>query len=224
MKTKITSICFAIMFLMTALNANAKTFYVLSGESFQLKPDVGTLLQYKWLEGGIDIPGTQIGTDGTLTKTFDLGTSTAAETKTISLGVLDAVGGCLSTLINHTIVVLPKLTLSVVPLVSNFCQDLTTISTEITASLTQTITDLPTGVSLTAAYKWYKDGQLITGETSEKITVTDIGVYKAERVYDLPTSGLLQSAGAKLADALIGSATIQKSQTTAPTTPDIILQ
>jgi hypothetical protein len=221
MKMKITALCLTFILVITSFNLQAKIFYVVSGDSFELKPSLTTLFQYKWMEGGIDVPASEILTGGTLRKTFTLASSTVAETKTISLGVLDVSGGCLSDLINHTVVVLPKLTLAVVPLVDSFCENLTAITTEITASLPAILPDLTTyGVTLGSTYKWFKDGVLIPDATGNKITVTDIGVYKSEVAYILPTIGSYIPNGSKIVDAIIGSATILKDKD-APTTPDI---
>jgi hypothetical protein len=215
------------MLLMTAFNASAqnpagKIYYVLSGESFQLKPALGNLAGYVWKDNGTDITS-GIAADGTLTYTFDLATgTTAAVTKTLSLGILDVVGGCLSNLVNHTVVVLPKLLLTLTPAISDFCNNLTTISTTITASLTDIPASLATyGVTIASTYKWFKGEELLS-ETGPTLTVTDIGTYRSERVYNLPTDGSFKSDGGKVANAILGSAEIKKDKVV-PNTPDIQL-
>jgi hypothetical protein len=228
MKTKITALCVTFMLVITSFNLHANVFNVLDGEPFTLLVPNSGFIGFKWIDqGGADIingqGGATIAANGNLTKAFTLATNTAAQTFEISVAGLDVLGGCFSDLVKHTIVVLPKLALTVTAAISNFCVDLSAISTTISASLAESITGLPTGVTLASTFKWFLDG-VEQSETSGTITAVATGTYKAERVYNLPTEGTFASSGSKILNAIVGETTITKTLNVKPAVPVITLQ
>lgn len=224
MKTRIFTICFAFMFFVTAFSANAANYYVVSGEPFSLKPDVSNLFAYQWMVDGVAVPAAELAAGGVLTKTFTLAEGATAETKTLSLGVLDAVGGCLSDLVIHKIIVLPKLTVTLATVTQDFCSNVASISEDLTASLDQTVTNLSNyGVTL-SDYVWTKGGVVVSGASTNVLAITEVGVYKAVRTYVLPTTGTFASNGSKLINSITGVEINITKNKTAPTTPDISIQ
>lgn len=126
MKKIITSLCLAFMLVASAFTSSkADTYYVLDGQEFNLIPQVGTAIfsQILWTIDGVAEPAL---TDniGKLTKTFTLATGaklTPVE-HVLKLGVIADALGCVSDLVTHTVVVLPKVTLSISSPADSFCE------------------------------------------------------------------------------------------------------
>ncbi|TDE17560.1 hypothetical protein [Dyadobacter psychrotolerans] len=194
MKMKITSICVAIMFFMTAFSAKADVFYVVSGVPFNLKPDVTNLLQYNWElteNGNVTTTVLDAASQGIFSKTFTLpqGSTTVVKNK-LTLSVLNAVQGCLSALVEHTIVVLPQLTATIGSNVATICEG-TTVAAKLTANVVASLVD---GLGVGYTYAWYKGTELISGATSESLDVTTVGEYICKVVYQTPSGSQKHSS------------------------------
>ncbi|WP_159468230.1 hypothetical protein [Dyadobacter sp. 3J3] len=122
MKKIIISLCLSFMFIVAVFSeSKANTYYVLDGQNFELSPEgASAFSSILWY---VDTQALTTLTDGIgkLTKKFDLAVPGVSEEHKISLGVIASLGGCLSTVVEHTIVVLPKLTLSITTPKDNFC-------------------------------------------------------------------------------------------------------
>lgn len=220
MKTKITSILFTLILWMTSFSTKADVFYVVSGEPFKLTPSVLSLYQYNWELSGaataLNNITTVLGTSpdqGAYLNTFTLPVgTTVALTNTLKLSVLDVVGGCLSNLATHSIIVLPKLTTTIASSVEKFCQD-EAFSTELTASALTNIADIG---SVDLAYQWYNGATLITNQTTNKLTVTQVGNYICKVTYVITNSE--SKISSKVASAITEGARniVQETKTAIP--------
>ncbi|HEV7380393.1 MAG TPA: hypothetical protein VGN64_11395 [Dyadobacter sp.] len=189
MKIKITSMCFAIMLLMTAFNAKADIFYVVSGEPFTLNTGLASLHEYNWeiTENG-NTTTTTLGSasGGILTRTFSLAAnSKTAVVQTLKLSVIDILGNCLSNVAQHSIVVLPKLTAVIDSSIDKICQG-TDVEALLTANLGATLTDA-LGIDFT--YSWTKVGDAgnTVLSTTSQYTATEVGSYICAIAYKMPT-------------------------------------
>lgn len=224
MKIRFFTICLGLLSFVAVFSADAANYYVVSGEPFSLKPSISTLFEYQWMVDGVPAAAGEVAAGGLLTKTFTLAAGATAETKTLSLGVLDAVGGCLSDLVIHKIIVLPKLSVTLATITEDFCTNVASISENLTAGLDKSVTNLETyGVTL-SDYVWTKGGNVITGTTGNVLAITEVGRYKAVRNYVLPITGTFASDGAKLLNSITGIEINITKNKTAPTTPDITIQ
>lgn len=188
MKVKITSLFFGFMLLMGTFQAKATVFYVTDGEEFNLVPAITAFTSFIWKIDNADPAAGEVSSSGTLTKTFTA--ATAVGKHTISLSVVDGVS-CASLVISHTVYVLPRIVVTATTVLGtdNFCISAATLSTEITANLSQVITDFnDSGISVSSTYKWYKDASTtpISGATTNKLTVAAVGTYKAFVEYVIP--------------------------------------
>lgn len=217
------SLCLALILSLSAFDSKADIYYVIDGESFTLTPSVNNLFQYLWVldpASGSPISTTlDQASGGVYTRAVTLAAPAVAETHTLTLSVLGVVDGCLSDLVTHTIIVLPKITVSVTASKSNFCLNLP-VDASLTASVTA-VTGLGTyGVTL-SPFVWSKDGSVITGETTSTLAVTTPGVYKALVSYVLPTTGSYIPTGSKLTNAINGLTTTILHNLPVATVPSI---
>ncbi|MCF0058163.1 hypothetical protein [Dyadobacter sp. CY356] len=123
MKKIITSLCLSFVFVIMAFTeSKANTYYVLDEQEFTLTPDAvaGTFSSILWTVDNVALSPILTGV-GALTKSFKLTNSGTAEEHKIKLGVIASLGGCLSELVEHTVVVIPKLSLSITTPKDNFC-------------------------------------------------------------------------------------------------------
>lgn len=208
-----------------AANTIGGTYYVVSGESFSLTPSLASLFEYQWLldPGSNQVASTlNAASGGVYTKIFGDGTSTAPEIHKLTLGVLSEVGGCLSNVIEHTIIVLPKITVTITADKDNFC-----LSTPVNANLTATVTAVTGlgtyGVTLSPV-KWV-NGSTDAG-TGSAIAITSSGTYKALVEYVLPTGPVgtpFLPTAFKLANAVNGITKTINNNLPLPVLPTITL-
>nr|WP_295925530.1 hypothetical protein [uncultured Dyadobacter sp.] len=225
MKNLFATVCTVFVLLLMTNISKAGTYYVVNGESFSLSPAAGSnFFQYIWT---ID-PGTgQIletldnASGGVLSHTFSDAVSSPAIHK-VTLGVLQLAGGCLSELIEHTIIVLPKLTVSITADKENFCTD-KDVSADLTATVSTTVTGLGTyGVTI-SPFAWSKGGALISGESNAVLHVTEDATYSALVSYVLPTTGTYQATASKLLNSVTAGTKTILHNLPVPTTPAITL-
>jgi len=221
MKVKITSLFFGFMLFMGSFQAKATVFYVTDGEEFSLVPAITAFSSFIWkIDDADPAAGEVVG--GTLTTTFQA--TSAVAKHTISLSVIDGVS-CASVLISHTVYVLPRIVVTATTAVGadNFCIGAATFSTEITASLSQVVTDFKdSGISVSSTYKWYKDASTtpISDATTNKLTVSAVGTYRAIVEYVIPGN----PTTTKLTEAITSVGKEILKTLPVPLTPDISLQ
>jgi hypothetical protein len=224
MKKCFTTLC--ILFALTMLSqvSKAGTYYVINGEPFSLSPAAGSnFLQYIWtIKTGAaqTIETLDEASGGVLTHTFSDATSSPT-LHTISLGVIQVLDGCLSEVVEHTIIVMPKLTVSITADKSNFCTD-KAVDATLSASVSA-VTGLGTYEVTVSPFAWSKGGSLITGEVSPTLDVTDVGIYEAVVSYILPTSGTYQPTASKLLNSVIPGSQEILHNLAVPITPIITL-
>ena len=185
MKIIITSVCLSFMLLCSAISSKAATYYVIDGVEFKLTPATLNLAQYNWVLGTVAATAGQVSASGIYTNTINLSSPLVAETKTLSLSVLETLSGCLSLPVENTIIVLPKTLTALVTSANNFCSG-QPISALLTMT-TEAVTGLPAGISVIT--EWTKDGAPFT-LPADKI-VTAAGVYVAKTSYVLPGGALV---------------------------------
>jgi len=231
MKKTLTSLCFGLVLFLASLTSKAAvipggTYYVISGESFSLTPAVASLFEYRWLlNPGANQEETILNTAsaGIYNKILGTNTDTQVATHKLTFAVLGALDGCLSDIIEHTIIVLPKITVSLtVPQgQDNFCLGLP-VSTTLTASITA-VTGLGTyGVTL-SPFAWTKDDVGVDGQTSSTLAITSAGTYKALVSYVLPTTGGFIPTASKLLNAVNGVSKQIQNNLPLPVVPSITL-
>lgn len=224
MKKVFTILCAVFVMSLVSSVSRAGTYYVVNGKPFSLSPAAGSnFLQYLWtLDPGTGqtIQTLDQASGGVLTHTFSDATSSPTLHK-ITLGVLEAVGGCLSEVVEHTIIVLPQLTVSISADKSNFCTSLP-VSAKLTATVSAT-TGLDTYNVTVSPFAWTKDGSPVTGETASLLTVTSSGNYGALVSYVLPTTGTYAATASKLVDSVVGGTKQILHSLPVPTTPVITL-
>lgn len=189
------------MFIVAAFSeSKADTYYVLDGQNFTLTPQVpvGTLFStIQWTVDGVLGPALADNV-GALTTKFTLpeGTKVPVE-KILKLGVVSATLGCVSELITHTIVVLPKLSLSIKSNNDNFCNGLVqgTLSVELDVTLASLA---KYNIALTP-FGWAgPDGLSSIGET---LTITKAGSYSVSADYiitDIVGTGIIKPTATKI--------------------------
>lgn len=218
MKIIITSVCLSFMLLCSAISAKAETYYVVSGDEFKLTPLVSTLFSYAWKLDGVNALPAELGAGGAYTKILTLASPLVPETKTLSLAVLETAAGCLSNLVTHTIVILPKVTVSLTSPQDNFCVGLP-VNTTLTANV-----DVVTGLGALnitlSPFVWTKDGVVVTGAATESLAITTAGSYKALVTYVLPATGV---ASSKVLTAITGTAKTILNNLPLPTVPGITI-
>lgn len=232
MKKTFTSLCLSFALFVIGFSSKAAvipggTYYVISGESFSLTPAVASLFEYHWvLDPGAGQVATTLNTatGGVYSKIFGTGAELGVETHKLTFGVLEAVDGCLSDLIEHTIIVLPKITVSLTTAdgKDNYCLGIP-VNTTLTANVTA-VTGLGTyGVTL-SPFAWTKDGSNVSGQTSSTLAITSAGTYKALVSYILPATGQPNAPTAsKLLNAVNGVAKQIKNDLPLPVVPSITL-
>lgn len=203
MKKCFTTLC--ILFALATLPqvSKAGTYYVVNGESFTLTAATGSF-QYIWtiktglVESIQTLPTSSL---GVLTHTFS-DAATSPTLHTISLGVVQVLDGCLSDVVQDTVIVLPKLTVAVTADKLNFCTD-KIVDATLTASIETTVSGLGTyGVTI-SPFAWTKGGSLIVGAVNPTYDATDAGIYGATVSYILPTSGIFEPTASKLLTSVI---------------------
>lgn len=227
----ITSLCLSFMFTVTAFSSSKAatiaggTYFVISGESFSLTPAVASLYQYQWLlDPGANQVSTVLNTatSGIYTKVFGDGLALGVETHKLTFGVLAAADGCLSDVIEHTIIVLPKITVTLTSPKENFCLGLP-VSGDLTATVTA-ITGLGTYGVAVSPFAWIKDGAAVNGQSASTLAITTAGTYQALVSYVLPATGQTYAPTAsKLLNAVNGLALEIKNDLALPVIPTISL-
>ncbi|GGM86883.1 hypothetical protein GCM10010967_19090 [Dyadobacter beijingensis] len=224
MKKLFTTFCAVVFFSCLAQVSKAGTYYVISGESFSLSPAAGSnFFQYIWTldpGAGQTIQTLTQASGGVLTHTFSDATSSPTLHK-ISFGVIEVLDGCLSNVVEHTIIVLPKLTVSITADKENFCTDKPVAST-LTASVSAT-TGLGTYGVTVSPFAWSKGGTLISGQTGSTLSVTEAATYTALVSYVLPTAGDYIPTASKLLNAVTGGTKQILHNLPIPTVPSISL-
>jgi hypothetical protein len=231
MKKILTSLCLSFALFIIAFSSKAAvipggTYYVISGESFSLTPAVTSLFQYQWLlNPGVGQVETLLdNTDrGVYTKIFGTGAELGVVTNKLTFGVLAAVDGCLSDVIEHTIIVLPKITVTLTAPdgKDNFCLGIP-VSTTLTANVTA-VTGLGTyGVTL-SPFTWTNGGTAVNGETTSTLSITSAGTYQALVSYILPSTGSYIATASKLLNAVNGLTKEIKNDLPLPVVPSISL-
>ena len=206
MKKLFTSVCLSVCFLLAVTQvskaADSNVYFVTSGQKFVLKPVVGGLVKFLWK---IDNTVTKdiLATDnaGALEHTFTGATNAIVEHK-ISLQVLSALDGCLSSLVEYTVVELPKLVVEVAdPDKLDFCQG-TLPDLKLTAKLNVLPSNLAAFNVSISPFQWTKDGETIsanlTGNDKEILQVVAAGTYAVTAKYNLPTDGIFKPLATKL--------------------------
>lgn len=223
MKAHFTSVIFGLLFGLISLNANAvNDFYVTSGQEFKLVPKgpggaaLVDIASFAWKLGSSTVSDGLNTTTGVLTQTITLGTATAAETKTYTLQLTSALGGCLSELVTYTVHVLPSVINGSIANIATICSDVTSIAETLTASTT--LTNLPAGISV--KYVWKKGTEVLSSVTDEQ-AITDVGTYTAEATYDI---GSIASNLTKLSTVTPGLFTKTVSKLAAVVTPVLSLE
>jgi hypothetical protein len=224
MKKVFTTLCLVFVMSSFANISRAGTYYVISGQPFSLTPAAGSnFFQYLWtIDPGVGqtIQTLDQESNGVLTHTFSDATSSPTLHK-ITLGVLEVLGGCLSEVVEHTIIVLPQLTVSITADKSNFCTNVP-VNAELTATVTAT-TGLSTYSVSVSPFAWTKDGTTVSGQSASILTVTGAGNYGALVSYILPTTGTYAATASKLTNSVIGGTKQILNNLPIPTTPVITL-
>lgn len=224
MKKLFTTFLAVVLFSCLAQVSKAGTYYVVNGQSFSLSPAAGSnFAQYLWTidpGAGQTIQTLNQASGGVLTTTFSDAVSSPTIHK-ITLGVLEVLDGCLSNVIEHTVIVLPKLTVSITADKENFCTDKAVAAT-LSATVSAT-TGLDTyGVTI-SPFAWSNGGTLISGQTGSTLNVTQAGTYSALVSYILPTTGDFIATASKLTGSVLGGTKEILHSLPVPTVPAITL-
>lgn len=233
MKKFITSLCLSFFVVVASFSISSAavipggTYYVVAGESFSLTPGAGTVYEYKWLlnPGSGQIPIDLLGTTGgAFVRTFGTATDTEVVKNILQLSVLSEVAGCLSDIIEHTIIVLPKITitLTVPEGQDNFCLN-QRVNTNLTASVTAVTGLGDYGVTISPSFLWKNGETTIPGETGSALAVTSAGTYSALTSYILPESGIWQATASKLINSVNSLSKEIRNNLPVPTLPTITL-
>lgn len=215
-----------ILFMMASYNSKAATYYVISGEPFTLAPATGStsFLQYIWtIDPGVGqvLDTLNQASGGALTYVFGDSTASAPTRHRVTLGVLESLQGCLSELVEHTIIVLPKVTVSINSTQDSFCLN-TPVNATLTASVNISSGVNEFGVTL-SPLAWTKDGAPLDGQNSDVITVNSPGTYRALVSYILPTTGDFIPTASKLVNSVIPGVKEILNNLPVPSTPAITL-
>ena len=226
MKKIITSLCLSFMFIVAAFSdSKANTYYVLDGQEFNLVPVIGNSVftQILWTVDGVALAPI---TDniGKFTKTFSLGTGAAEKLlpveHIIKLGVLSDALGCVSDVLTHTIVVLPKVTLSISTPADTFCEGLVTGTLTVSADVDLDLLKTKYNVTLTP-FGW--NG----GSTGNTLAITQAGTYTVGADYFVLPSGsqivgaLVPTATKIIGTGAVASATKVIKTVAKPIAPDL---
>lgn len=215
MYLKTTLLC-AIAALAMVLPAFAGNFYVCSGTSFTLKPDVSTITYttYEWTDGASTV--LQTGATANYTTTVTLATATTAEAKTYRLRVQNS-DGCWSDLATHTVYVLPQLTASITGS-TEFCAGVT-ITGNLSATTNHSTLDLTAAPGTGYNFSWTGGtGSVASGTNNNTYSLTTAGAYDVSVAYTLPAND-----GSKLSSCN-GTASHTVTVLTAPTTPVVVIE
>lgn len=224
MKKLFTTFLSIVLFSCLAQVSTAGTYYVVNGQSFSLSPAAGsTFYQYLWTldpGAGQTIETLDEASGGVLTHTFSDATTSPSIHK-ITLGVIEVLDGCLSNVVEHTIIVLPTLTVSITADKENFCTD-KTVAAALTATVSAT-TGLGTYGVTVSPFAWSKGGSVISGQTSSNLNVTEADTYTCLVSYVLPTTGDFIPTASKLTGSVIGGTKEILHNLPVPTVPAITL-
>lgn len=211
-----TTLLVAIATFAMAFSAFAGNFYVCSGTSFTLKPDVSTITYttYEWTDGASTV--LQTGATANYTTTVTLATATTAEAKTYRLRVQNA-DGCWSDLATHTVYVLPELTTTIAG-ANDFCAGVS-ITGNLTASTNYGSLNLTAAPGTGYNFSWTGGtGSVASGTNNNTYSLTTAGAYNVTVAYTLPTND-----GSKLSNCN-GTATHTLTILAAPTTPVVVIE
>lgn len=224
MKKLFTTFLSIVLFSCLAQVSTAGTYYVVNGQPFSLSPAAGsTFYQYLWTldpGAGQTIETLDEASGGVLTHTFSDATTSPSIHK-ITLGVIEVLDGCLSNVVEHTIIVLPTLTVSITADKENFCTD-KTVAAALTATVSAT-TGLGTYGVTVSPFAWSKGGSVISGQTSSNLNVTEADTYTCLVSYVLPTTGDFIPTASKLTGSVIGGTKEILHNLPVPTVPAITL-
>lgn len=224
MKKLFTTLLAVAFFSCVTQISKAGTYYVVNGQSFSLSPAAGSnFYQYLWtLDPGAGqvIETLDQASGGVLTHTFSDAVTSPSIHK-ITLGVIEVLDGCLSNVVEHTIIVLPALTVSITADKENFCTD-KSVAAALSATVSAT-TGLDTyGVTI-SPFAWSKGGSVISGQTASTLNVTEAGTYSALVSYVLPTTGDFIPTASKLTGSVTGGTKEILHNLPVPTVPAITL-
>lgn len=183
MKKFITSLCLGLMFIVGAFSeSKADTYYVMDGQSFTLTPQVpvGTIFsKIQWTVDGVLGPALTNNV-GALVSKFDLPAGTKVPVEhVLKLGVVSDALGCLSDLVTHTIVVLPKVSLTIKSDNDNFCAGL--VDATLSVELDVTLASLAKYNIALTPFGWAgPDGISSVGQT---LKITKVGSYTVSADY-----------------------------------------
>ena len=224
MKKLLTTLCAVVFISCFSQVSKAGTYYVVNGQSFSLSPDAGTpFYQYLWtLDPGAGQVSETLdqASGGVLTHTFSDAVTSPSIHK-ITLGVIEVLDGCLSNVVEHTVIVLPKLTVSITADKENFCTDKTVAAT-LSATVSAT-TGLDTYGVTVSPFVWSKGASVISGQTGSTLNVTEAATYSALVNYILPSTGDFIPTASKLAGSVIGGTREILHNLPVPTVPAITL-
>lgn len=224
MKKLFTTFLAIVLFSCLAHLSKAGIYYVVNGQSFSLSPAAGSnFYQYLWTldpGAGQTIETLNQASGGVLTHTFSDATTSPSIHK-ITLGVIEVLDGCLSNVVEHTIIVLPTLTVSITADKDNFCTD-KTVAAALTATVSAT-TGLGTYGVTVSPFAWSKGGSLISGQTSSTLNVTEADTYTCLVSYILPTTGDFIPTASKLTGSVVGGTKEILHSLPVPTVPAITL-
>ena len=226
MKRVFTSFCAVMLLSLVSFTSKASTYYVISGQEFKLSPQAGSsFLQYIWT---ID-PGTgqllstlDQASGGVLSHTFGNGTETTATVHKVTLGVLQQLQGCLSEVVEHTIIVLPKVTVTLTADKASFCENLA-VDANLTAKISVTSGLQELGVTLSPLAWKNGTADVEPGTDPSILHVTTPGKYSAFVSYILPTAGNYVPTASKIVDSVIPGVVDILNNLPVPTAPIITL-
>lgn len=204
MKKLFTTLLALVLFACLAQVSKAGIYYVVNGKSFSLSPAPGSnFFQYIWtLDPGVGqtVETLDQASGGVLTHTFSDAVSSPSIHK-ITLAVIEVFDGCLSNAVEHTVIVLPQLTVSITADKENFCTDKTVAAT-LSASVSATSGLGTYGVTI-SPFAWSTGGSVISGQTSSTLNVTQAGTYSCLVSYLLPSTGDYIPTASKLTGSVI---------------------
>ena len=227
MKKIITSLCLGFMLIFAAMPSKAATYYVLDGQEFNLLPQVGNSLfsSILWTVDGVALP---ILTDkvGKFTRTFNLPSNNnlVPATHKLTLGVIEELSTCISEVVEHTIVVLPKVTLSITTTgdKDNFCVG--AFSTELTLKANVDLAALKSSFNIVLSPSWTgpKTG---TGST---LAINAAGDYTVNAEYSVLTgtdviTNAIVPAATKILGAVTGATKTISNNLALPSVPSLVL-
>lgn len=212
--------------MMASHNSKAATYYVISGEPFTLAPATGStsFLSYIWtIDPGVGqvLDTLNQASGGALTYVFGDSTAKTPTRHRVTLGVLQSLQGCLSELVEHTIIVLPKVEVTISASQESFCLN-TPVNSTLTAKVTVTTGLDQFDVSL-SPLAWTKDNTPLNGQVSDVLTVNAPGTYRALVSYVLPKTGEFVPTASKLVNSVIPGVKEILNNLPVPSVPAITL-